>query len=215
MSGSNQARILITDDTPANRQLAGLVLRKAGLQIDEAENGAIAVEKATANTYDLLLMDMQMPVMDGFTATRTLRSHSLTIPILAFTANVTEQDRQNCVRRRAARGFLTKPINIDLLLSTIAEYLPTQDHPPVVNQENATAMVDPSPPLQSRISSRTLTQDVTSTATDFAKAPQAPEWSTSANRQVSITAGKNEPMPFVPAAEDLPLATPPADDVWH
>jgi len=124
------ARVLITDDTPANRQLASLVLRKAGLQIDEAENGAIAVEKASTNSYDLLLMDMQMPVMDGFTATRTLRSQGMTIPILAFTANVTEMDRQNCVAS-GCTGFLTKPINIDLLLSTIAEYLPTQDHPPI------------------------------------------------------------------------------------
>ena len=123
------ARILITDDTPANRQLAGVILRKAGLQVDEAENGVIAIEKATTNSYDLLLMDMQMPVMDGFTATSTLRNHGLTQPILAFTANVTEQDRQNCLSS-GCTGFLTKPINIDLLLSTIAEYLPTQDHPP-------------------------------------------------------------------------------------
>ena len=123
------ARVLITDDTQANRQLAGLVLRKAGLTVDEAENGAIAVEKASRNTYDLLLMDMQMPVMDGFTATRTLRDHGLQTPILAFTANVMEQDRQRCVAAGCS-GFLTKPINIDLLLSTIAEYLETTDAPP-------------------------------------------------------------------------------------
>jgi PAS domain S-box-containing protein len=123
------ARVLITDDTPANRQLAGLVLRKAGLTVDEAENGAIAVEKASRGTYDLLLMDMQMPVMDGFTATRTLRDQGLKTPILAFTANVMEQDRQRCVAAGCS-GFLTKPINIDLLLSTIAEYLETTDAPP-------------------------------------------------------------------------------------
>jgi CheY-like chemotaxis protein len=123
------ARVLITDDTPANRQLAGLVLRKAGLTVDEAENGAIAVEKASCGTYDLLLMDMQMPVMDGFTATRTLRDQGLKTPILAFTANVMEQDRQRCVAAGCS-GFLTKPINIDLLLSTIAEYLETTDAPP-------------------------------------------------------------------------------------
>ena len=123
------ARILVTDDTPANRQLAGLVLRKAGLTVDEAENGAIAVEKASSGSYDLMLMDMQMPVMDGFTATRTLRAQGLTTPILAFTANVMEQDRQRCVAAGCS-GFLTKPINIDLLLSTLSEYLPTQDAPP-------------------------------------------------------------------------------------
>ena len=132
------ARVLITDDTPANRQLAGLVLRKAGLQVDEAENGAIAVEKATEHAYDLLLMDMQMPVMDGFTATKTLRSQGLRTPILAFTANVTEQDRQHCIAS-GCTGFLTKPINIDLLLGTIAEYLPTQNQPPVVIETRASS----------------------------------------------------------------------------
>ena len=133
------ARVLITDDTPANRQLAGLVLRKAGLHVDEAENGAIAVEKAAEHAYDLLLMDMQMPVMDGFTATKTLRAQGLQTPILAFTANVTEQDRQHCIAS-GCTGFLTKPINLDLLLSTIAEYLPTQDRPPVLIETIANAL---------------------------------------------------------------------------
>ncbi len=133
------ARILVTDDTPANRQLVGLVLRKAGLEVDEAENGAIAVEKATSNSYDLLLMDMQMPVMDGFTATRTLRENGLETPILAFTANVMEQDRLRCVAA-GCTGFLTKPINIDLLLSTLAEYLPTMEAPPEILFETKSTM---------------------------------------------------------------------------
>ncbi len=135
------ARVLITDDTAANRQLAGLVLRKAGLTVDEAENGAIAVEKASLGIYDLLLMDMQMPVMDGFTATRTLRDQGLQTPILAFTANVMEQDRQRCVAAGCS-GFLTKPINIDLLLSTIAEYLETTDAPPELPGLSDRSVVD-------------------------------------------------------------------------
>lgn len=117
------ARILVTDDTPTNRQLVGFVLRKAGLTVDEAENGAVAVEKATSQRYDLLLMDMQMPVMDGFTATKILRDAGLRIPMLAFTANVMEQDRQRCMEAGCS-GFLTKPINIDLLLATLADLLP-------------------------------------------------------------------------------------------
>ena len=147
------ARVLITDDTPANRQLAGLVLRKAGLTVDEAENGAIAVEKASRGTYDLLLMDMQMPVMDGFTATRTLRDQGLKTPILAFTANVMEQDRQRCVAAGCS-GFLTKPINIDLLLSTIAEYLETTDAPPEL----------PAPPEHRASSNRITKVDATPSA---------------------------------------------------
>ncbi|MBL8815465.1 MAG: response regulator [Planctomyces sp.] len=124
------ARILVTDDTPANRQLVGLVLRKAGLTVDEAENGAVAVEMATNGQYELLLMDMQMPVMDGFTATSRLRSSGLQSPIIAFTANVMEQDRQRCLAAGCS-GFLTKPINIDALLTTLAEWLPTQSQPSI------------------------------------------------------------------------------------
>ena len=123
------ARVLVTDDTPANRQLVSLVLRKAGLTVEEAENGAIAVDKAGAGNFDLFLMDMQMPVMDGFTATKTLRDQGLQKPILAFTANITEQDKHRCLVS-GCTGFLTKPINIDLLLATIAEYLPTMEAPP-------------------------------------------------------------------------------------
>jgi CheY-like chemotaxis protein/HPt (histidine-containing phosphotransfer) domain-containing protein len=119
------ARVLVIDDTPANRQLVGLVLRKAGLEVEEAENGEVAVTKVASGSYDLLLMDMQMPVLDGFSATRMLRERGLQQPILALTANVTEQDRLQCAAA-GCTGFLSKPINIDLLLSTLAEYLPTQ-----------------------------------------------------------------------------------------
>ncbi len=142
------ARILITDDTPANRQLAGLVLRKAGLTVEEAENGAIAVEKASSGSYDLMLMDMQMPVMDGFTATRTLRDRGVKTPILAFTANVMEQDRQRCVAAGCS-GFLTKPINIDLLLNTIAEYLPTTEAPPTIVEPAPSATKEAQPATSS------------------------------------------------------------------
>jgi PAS domain S-box-containing protein len=128
------ARVLVTDDTAENRQLVGVVLRKAGLLVDEAENGGIAVQKALSGSYDLLLMDVQMPVMDGFTATRTLRSKGLTAPILAFTANVTEQDRQECLKAGCV-GFIAKPINVDLLLSTLARYLKTGPAPEPVTSE--------------------------------------------------------------------------------
>lgn len=117
------SRILVTDDTPANRQLVGLVLRKAGLIVDEAEHGAQALERVAAADYDLLLMDMQMPVMDGFTATRTLRDQGITTPIFALTANVMQSDRERC-EAAGCDDFLTKPIDIDTLISKLAERLP-------------------------------------------------------------------------------------------
>ena len=82
------ARVLVTDDTAANRQLVSLVLRKSGITVEEAENGLQALEKSQGGSFDLLLMDMQMPVMDGFTATRKLREQGIEIPIIALTANV-------------------------------------------------------------------------------------------------------------------------------
>jgi len=88
-----------------------------------------------------VLMDMQMPIMDGFTATQALRAQGFTTPIIAFTANVMEQDRLRCTEAGCS-GFLTKPINIDLLLSTLSEYLPTQDHPPVHLIETAAPAVE-------------------------------------------------------------------------
>jgi signal transduction histidine kinase/HPt (histidine-containing phosphotransfer) domain-containing protein/ActR/RegA family two-component response regulator len=135
------ARILVTDDTAANRELVGLVLRKAGLTIEEAENGAIALEMAASESFDLILMDMQMPVMDGFTATSMLRESGNTTPVIAFTANVTEQDRQSCLEA-GCNGFLTKPINIDLLLTTLTNYLPVSDLPIDADAESASQITE-------------------------------------------------------------------------
>lgn len=120
------ARVLVTDDTPANRQLVGLVLRKSGLTVEEAENGQEAVKRATTENFDLILMDMQMPVMDGFTATRTLRERRVSTPIYALTANVMQSDREKCAAA-GCTGFMTKPIDIDELLSTLADVLETCD----------------------------------------------------------------------------------------
>lgn len=120
------SRILVTDDTPANRQLVGLVLRNAGLVVDEAEHGAQAVEMVSKHSYDLMLMDMQMPVMDGFTATRRLRESGVTTPIFALTANVMQSDREKC-EAAGCDDFLTKPIDIDTLLAKLAEQLPLAD----------------------------------------------------------------------------------------
>ncbi len=140
------ARVLVTDDTPANRQLVGLVLTNAGLTVSEAENGLQAVEKATAENFDLLLMDMQMPIMDGFTATRMLREQGLTQPIFALTANVMQSDRERC-EAAGCTGFLTKPIDIDKLLATLAEILPVDDSP-VTDAIPATISESPASPAK-------------------------------------------------------------------
>lgn len=129
------ARVLVTDDTPANRKLVGLVLEKAGLTVDEAENGQQATEMVPRGNYDLVLMDMQMPVMDGFTATTELRRAGVNIPIVALTANVISSAREKC-EQAGCSGFLTKPIDIDQLLAALAELLPTGEQPAAALSES-------------------------------------------------------------------------------
>ncbi|OYP35343.1 ATP-binding protein [Rhodopirellula sp. MGV] len=118
--------ILVADDGSPNRKLLQLVLGKAGANVIAVENGQLAVDEATDRIFDVILMDMQMPVMDGYTATRTLRDSGYTAPIYALTANAMQGDQEKCFAAGCS-GFLSKPIKIDLLLATIAEELSKRD----------------------------------------------------------------------------------------
>jgi PAS domain S-box-containing protein len=113
------ARVLVVDDGPENRELLSLVLTEQGLWVDEAENGAQALEKLAAGSYDLVLMDMQMPVLDGFAATRELRRRGLAMPVLALTAHAMKGYEEE-VLQAGCTGYLTKPVDIDLLLHQVA-----------------------------------------------------------------------------------------------
>ncbi len=115
-------RVLVVDDGEENRDLVQLVLEGAGLEVACAENGLVAVERALAHRFDAILMDMQMPVMDGYQATTKLREHGLETPILALTANAMKGFEQECLDA-GCTGYLTKPVDIDLLLSTLGELL--------------------------------------------------------------------------------------------
>ncbi|MDH3503123.1 MAG: response regulator, partial [Nitrospirota bacterium] len=119
------ARILVVDDGPENRELVKVVLEDYGLTIDEAGNGRVGVEMATTTNYDLILMDVQMPEMDGFTATRTLRDRGLQTPILALTANAMKGFEQELLDAGYS-DYLTKPIDIDRFLSKLAQLLHAQ-----------------------------------------------------------------------------------------
>lgn len=113
-------KILIVDDTPANIQLLRVVCSKAGLTVETAENGQIAVDMATQTQYDIILMDMQMPVMDGYSATEELRKRGVTTPIVALTGNALEEDRRRCFDV-GCTAFLAKPVNIDNLIQLLQE----------------------------------------------------------------------------------------------
>ena len=116
------ARVLVVDDGVENRQLVRVLLEEVGLHIEEAENGQVAVDRVAAERFDLVLMDMQMPVMDGATATRTLRERGCMLPILALTANAMKGfERQ--LDEAGFTGYLTKPIDIDALMRELASRL--------------------------------------------------------------------------------------------
>ena len=116
------AQVLVVDDGDENRELLHLVLEEAGLQVEGAENGEIGVSKALQQAFDVILMDIQMPVMDGYTATRQLRQHGLQTPIIALTAHAMKGFEQDILAAGCSR-YLTKPIDIDDLIQTLAEFL--------------------------------------------------------------------------------------------
>jgi CheY-like chemotaxis protein len=116
------ARVLVVDDGPENRELLSLVLTEQGLWVDEAENGAQALEKLAAGSYDLVLMDMQMPELDGYGATSLLRSRGVTTPIIALTAHAMAEDREKCIKA-GCTDYMTKPIEKTLLLTSVSQHM--------------------------------------------------------------------------------------------
>lgn len=111
--------VLIVDDGETNRQLVSVYLRKANVSFDTAENGQIAVDKVNSGNFDVVLMDMHMPVMDGFQATKTLRQQGHELPIIALTANAMVQDKKQCLDAGCS-GFLSKPISRERLFTELS-----------------------------------------------------------------------------------------------
>jgi two-component system sensor histidine kinase/response regulator len=119
------ARVLLVEDNELNREVAIGLLEDAHLFIDQAENGAVAVEQLTRQDYDLVLMDMQMPVMDGITATKAIRSNPrfASLPIVAMTANAMDRDREQCLAA-GMNDHLGKPIDPSRLFEALLRWIP-------------------------------------------------------------------------------------------
>jgi PAS domain S-box-containing protein len=116
------SRVLVVDDGDENRELVKVLLEDAGVTIDEAENGQVAVKKALSSKYDMILMDVMMPVMDGYTAATFMREKGLKLPIVAMTANAMKGFEQECLDKGYS-DYITKPINITAFMTMMAGYL--------------------------------------------------------------------------------------------
>ena len=122
-------RILLVEDIEMNREIAQVILEEAGFLVDTAPDGTDAVaimEKAEENYYDAILMDIQMPIMDGYEATRTIRSlprnDVKNLPIIAMTANALEEDKEAALKN-GMDAHIAKPLDMDIFISVLRKYL--------------------------------------------------------------------------------------------
>ena len=117
-------RILLAEDNPINQEVAVELLRAAGLVVETADNGARAVELVASRAYDLVLMDVQMPEMDGLDATRAIRQRvGGALPIVAMTANAFGEDRDACIAA-GMNDHVAKPVDPQRLYETLLRWLP-------------------------------------------------------------------------------------------
>ena len=117
------SRILLAEDNEVNQEIIIMLLEGSGIEIDIASNGFETIKKADDNDYELILMDIQMPIMDGYEATKTIRETDKDIPIVALTANAMKED----IEKTKAAGMnkhLNKPIEVDKLFETLLEFIP-------------------------------------------------------------------------------------------
>jgi PAS domain S-box-containing protein len=114
--------VLLVDDYDGIRKTFGRLLERLGLKVTMAENGREAVDLALSQPFDVVLMDVQMPVLDGYSATRMLREKGVDTPIVALTAHAMESDRQTCLDA-GCNDYLSKPIDQDELLRVLRTYV--------------------------------------------------------------------------------------------
>jgi signal transduction histidine kinase/HPt (histidine-containing phosphotransfer) domain-containing protein len=142
-------RVLLAEDGIHNQRAISFYLKKAGVEVAVAPNGRIACEMAikalAANPFDVILMDMQMPEMDGYEAAMSLRQQGYTRPIIALTAHAMSHDRDRCIKA-GCTDYLAKPIDRKQLIATLGTYLKLATSPP---ETTATPPMHKSEPLRS------------------------------------------------------------------
>jgi CheY-like chemotaxis protein len=144
-----RGKILLVEDGVDNQRLISFLLRKAGATVTIVDNGQTGVEKALSDDYDLVLMDMQLPVMDGNAATKLLRQQGYKRPIIALTAHAMKQDIEKCFQA-GCNDYLTKPLDRQSFFEKIGDVLspekngpniPTPSNSPA-QEQSATVIVD-------------------------------------------------------------------------
>ena len=143
LAGIKGARILLVEDNELNQEVATELLRDAGFVVDLAENGRIALDKIRAVDYDIVLMDMQMPVMDGVTATLEIRKEQRFkhLPVVAMTANAMQGDRDRCMAA-GMNDHVAKPIEPEDLWIALLKWIKPQQGMPVTTELKPQAMQD-------------------------------------------------------------------------
>jgi CheY-like chemotaxis protein/HPt (histidine-containing phosphotransfer) domain-containing protein len=155
-------RVLVAEDNPVNRLVALKLLEKLGHSVVQVEDGKQALEAFGRQRFDLILMDVQMPGMDGFEATAAIRATEATsgehVPILALTAHAMKGDRERCIEK-GMDDYVAKPVQVDDLIAAIARVVPqkfeAEPAPPIgetiMNRENALEFVGGDPALLAQI----------------------------------------------------------------
>lgn len=147
---NNKTRILLVEDNPVNLAVAQKILSTLGFKAESAENGQIAISRMKQESYDLVLMDCQMPVLDGYTATQRWREYERQqrrrpLPIIAMTANAMADDRQHCIEA-GMNDYVSKPIARDQLASCLRIWLsPEPKQSPLSILSNVSSSFAPSP----------------------------------------------------------------------
>jgi signal transduction histidine kinase/CheY-like chemotaxis protein len=150
-----RGRVLLAEDGPDNQVLISIYLKATGLDVRVAENGKVAVKMAKAEHFDVILMDMQMPELDGYGATSTLRERGFKTPIIALTAHAMTGDREKCIKA-GCTDYLSKPVDRDQLVRLLQKYLPRGDAPaaPVPQEALPTTMKELTAQFVSRLPDR-------------------------------------------------------------
>jgi CheY-like chemotaxis protein/HPt (histidine-containing phosphotransfer) domain-containing protein len=148
-------RVLVAEDNPVNQAVAGAMLESLGVTYRLADNGQIVLDRVMLENFDLVLMDCQMPEMDGFEASQQIRSRQRegllpsNLPIIALTANAVEGDRERCLAA-GMDDYLTKPFTRERLAATLQRWLPPSVAAPVDATSNSSASAAPDAPGSAR-----------------------------------------------------------------